>query len=101
MIIVAIEVIAETSSEVDRIIAAAKPLVTATRKDKGCLHYSYGRDVLDPTILHVTEKWQDEPSMRAHMSQEHTTDFLTFLRTVKIKAIDAKVYDASGERDLF
>ena len=49
---------------------AARPVMAAmvegSRAEAGCLHYSYGEDVLDPGLIHVTEQWQDRATLEAH-----------------------------------
>ena len=49
---------------------AARPymaaMVAASRAEVGCLHYSYGEDVLEPGLIHVTEHWQTRESLAAH-----------------------------------
>lgn len=54
---------------------AARPVMAAmvegSRAEAGCLHYSYGEDVLDPGLIHVTEQWQDRATLEAHWASPH------------------------------
>ncbi len=56
-------------------LEAARPVMeavlTASRAEEGCLAYSYAVDVLDPTIIHVTEQWESEEALRAHLATPH------------------------------
>lgn len=50
---------------------AMAAMVQASRLEAGCLHYSYGEDVLDPGLIHVTEHWADRASLEAHWAAAH------------------------------
>jgi quinol monooxygenase YgiN len=56
-------------------LAAARPhmaaMVAASRAEAGCLHYSYGEDVLEPGLIHVIEHWQTRESLAAHGQADH------------------------------
>lgn len=56
-------------------IEAARPhmaaMIAASRAEPGCLHYSYGEDVLDPGLIHVTEHWADRAALDAHGRAAH------------------------------
>lgn len=72
---------------------AARPhmaaMIAASRAEAGCLHYSYGEDVLDRGLIHVTEHWVSREALAAHGVTAH------------IKAWRASWLELSiGERDL-
>ncbi|WHU02059.1 MULTISPECIES: putative quinol monooxygenase [unclassified Sphingomonas] len=54
---------------------AARPVMAAmvegSRAEAGCIHYSYGEDVLDPGLIHVTEQWADRTTLEAHWASPH------------------------------
>ncbi|RYD49829.1 MAG: antibiotic biosynthesis monooxygenase [Sphingomonadales bacterium] len=54
---------------------AARPymaaMIAASRAEAGCLHYSYGQDVLDPGLIHVTEHWASREALVAHGVAAH------------------------------
>ncbi|RYD48164.1 MAG: antibiotic biosynthesis monooxygenase [Sphingomonadales bacterium] len=54
---------------------AARPhmaaMIAASRAESGCLHYSYGEDVLDPGLVHVTEHWVTREALTAHGAAPH------------------------------
>ncbi|RYY47543.1 MAG: antibiotic biosynthesis monooxygenase [Sphingomonadales bacterium] len=56
-------------------LAAARPhmaaMIAASRAEPGCLHYSYGEDVLDAGLIHVTEHWADHATLAAHGTSDH------------------------------
>ncbi len=55
--------------------AAAQPMmdkvIAATRAEDGCLLYAYSRDVVDPGLVRVSEKWRDRAALDAHFQATH------------------------------
>jgi quinol monooxygenase YgiN len=54
------------------LLAAAKPCVTATRKEKGCLRYELHQDIDDPTKFVFFERWKSVKDLAAHLGAAHT-----------------------------
>ncbi len=56
-------------------VAAALPLaakvVAATQCEDGCIQYSYARDLTDPGLFHVAERWRDRAALMAHFRAPH------------------------------
>lgn len=56
-------------------LAAARPamraMVMASRAEDGCLGYSYAEDVLEPGLIHVTERWRDRAALERHVETPH------------------------------
>lgn len=54
---------------------AARPamavMIAASRVEPGCLHYSYGEDVLEPGLIHVAEHWATREALSAHAESPH------------------------------
>ena len=55
--------------------AAFEAMITASRDEKGCIEYGYATDILDPSILRITEKWVDEAALAYHFQTPHMTAF--------------------------
>ena len=56
-------------------LGAARPhmaaMIAGSRTEAGCLHYSYGEDLLDPGLIHVTEHWASREALAAHGEAAH------------------------------
>lgn len=50
---------------------AIEALVTATRAEDGCFEYRFAEDVLDPGLIHITERWRDRAALDAHFQTPH------------------------------
>jgi quinol monooxygenase YgiN len=46
-------------------------VVQASRREPGCLAYSYGFDLLEPDIIRVFEVYRDDAALKAHGESEH------------------------------
>jgi quinol monooxygenase YgiN len=86
--------------EIARLRAAMAENIAATRAEEGCEHYSYGVDVSDPNLLHISERWRDEAAIDAHMQAEHMQRFMGALGEAKIEALSVKMYRAEFTRTL-
>ncbi|WP_137862673.1 MULTISPECIES: putative quinol monooxygenase [unclassified Sphingomonas] len=79
---------------------AARPamaaMVSASRAEPGCLHYSYGEDVLDPGLIHVTEHWADHGSLAAHGTSPHIREWRAAWPALGIGARDLMRFEADG-----
>jgi quinol monooxygenase YgiN len=49
----------------------AEATLLATRKEKGCIVYSYAFDVLDKGLLRIYEEWESLANLQDHMKQPH------------------------------
>jgi quinol monooxygenase YgiN len=50
---------------------AMAAMVAASRAEAGCLQYSYGEDVLEPGLIHVTEHWASREALAVHGAADH------------------------------
>ncbi len=69
------------------------------RRERGCHHYSLL--VEDPAtgLVNVLERWDDDAALAVHLKQPWIVAF--FNKYVNhLLALDVKVYDISGVRDL-
>ncbi|KUR80389.1 putative quinol monooxygenase [Novosphingobium sp. Fuku2-ISO-50] len=55
----------------------AERVVHATRAEDGCIAYSYAQDLLDPGLIHVSEKWRDRAALDAHFKTAHMQAWIT------------------------
>jgi len=100
MLITIVEAVLASEDDMDRMLAAARDQITTSRQDEGCISYTFARDVLDPLVLRIVEIWQDEPTLRVHMKSAHRARYLASTRDVTHTSVTARMFDATGERDL-
>jgi quinol monooxygenase YgiN len=78
----------------DRALPAMERMVTASRAEDGCFTYAYGQDVLDPTLIHVVERWRDRDALKAHGTSAHMAEWRAAGAELGLHDRDIKLYDA-------
>ena len=53
------------------LLPVARATLEATRKEAGCIVYSYAVDVLEPSLLRIYEEWENRAALEAHGRQPH------------------------------
>ncbi len=86
--------------ELDRLSAILRTQIEATRAENGCEHYAFARDVIDPDLMHVSERWRDNDAITAHFATPHIAAFNAELAAAKVLALSVKAYDENGVRTL-
>ena len=86
--------------EIEALHAAMEAQLTATRTEDGCDHYAFARDVLDPDLLHISERWRDNAAIDAHFASTHMAAFNAAMGKAKLLSISVKAYDDTGVRTL-
>ncbi|NML06877.1 putative quinol monooxygenase [Sphingomonas sp. G-3-2-10] len=83
---------------------AARPvmaaMIAASRAEAGCLHYSYGEDVLEPGLIHVTEHWETAEALAAHGQVDHIRAWRAAWPGLGIGARDLTLFDADEGRGI-
>ncbi len=77
---------------------AAVKMITASRAEAGCIDYAYARDLLDPGVLRIAEKWRDQAALDVHFATPHMAEFLVVLGSVERQGGDVRVYDSEETR---
>ncbi len=78
--------------EIDKFGEAAKQMVEATRQEEGCLHYAFARDMNDPDIIRISERWADDAALEAHFQSPHMAAFGAGLAQVERLGSDVRLY---------
>jgi quinol monooxygenase YgiN len=58
----------------DRLAAAhsiMSEMIEASRREPGCLEYSYAEDVIDRGLIHITERWENQKVLEEHFKSPH------------------------------
>ena len=60
----------------------------------------FARDVLDPDVLHIAERWRDGDALKAHSAAPHVATFGSVIAAAKLLSISVKSYDGDTVRTL-
>ena len=83
-----------SAASMDAARGAIAAMVAASNAESGCIAYAFTQDVLDPTVLHIVEKWQDEAALLAHFATPHMAAFQAALAGLDFQVIEALKYHA-------
>ncbi|MCO5793705.1 MAG: putative quinol monooxygenase [Blastomonas fulva] len=84
--------------EIDKFAEAARIMVEATLQEEGCLHYSFARDMANPDILRIAERWTDDAALDAHLTSPHMAAFGAGLAQVERIGADIRLYNGDEVR---
>ncbi|QDZ07166.1 antibiotic biosynthesis monooxygenase [Sphingomonas panacisoli] len=84
--------IPEGALEVARPAMAA--MLAASRAEDGCLAYNYAQDVLDPRIIHISERWRDRAALDAHFRTPHMAEWRAQFGAIGITDRDLQLYES-------
>ncbi len=81
----------------EQAISAMEPMITASREEAGCIEYAYSRDLLDPNLLRIIERWKDKAALVRHFAEPHMAVFREALAAVGPRDLQVRMYDAEPE----
>lgn len=84
--------------ELDKVAGVAQAMVAETLKEEGCLHYCFSRDMTDPDVLRIAERWTDQESLDAHSRSPHMAAFGAGLAKVERLGADVRLYSGDEIR---
>ena len=85
--------------KIEALRPTAEATVLATRKEKGCLVYSYAFDLLDRGLMRIFEQWESRAHLEGHFKQPHMVPWRQKLAEIGASGRDISVYEAGpGER---
>lgn len=85
--------------KIEALLPTARATIAATRKEDGCLLYSYAFDVEQRGLLRIFEQWESRTHLEAHLKQAHMAPWRQKLAEIGASGRDVKVYEAGpGEK---
>ena len=70
-------------------MAAIADMVAASNAEEGCIAYAFTQDVLQPGVIHIVEKWQDEAALAAHFATPHMAAFGAAIAGLDFEVVEA------------
>jgi len=77
------------------LLPVALQTLAATRREAGCLVYSYAFDVEDRGLVRIYEEWESRAHLEAHFKQPHMGPWRAKLVEIGASGRSLKVYEAS------
>lgn len=73
-------------------------MADASRREDGCIEYSYADDLFDPGLVHVKELWTDQAALDRHFASIHLAEWRAAWVDLGIGERDLRVYDVGKSR---
>ncbi|WP_375207379.1 putative quinol monooxygenase [Hyphococcus sp.] len=83
-----------------KIHSEMKAVIDATRKETGCIDYSFGADVTEPDTLIVLEYWESWEALKAHGAQPHMSAWMAKMGEIGVVSQSLRFIEAGEERKL-
>ncbi|MFA7556007.1 MAG: putative quinol monooxygenase [Spongiibacteraceae bacterium] len=83
-------------ADVTEYASYAKKIIPLTLAEKGCQLYGMAIDITNPNIIWISEEWDSESDLFAHLASPHILDFLAFTEKLNIVNMDVRKYDISA-----
>jgi quinol monooxygenase YgiN len=76
-------------------IAAAREMMEETRKEQGCISYTFSADLDEPGRFRIFEEWEDDEALRAHFTSPHLARFQQAVGGLGVREMAVQRYEVS------
>ncbi len=89
-----------TPEGLEKLRGEAAKVLAATRKEDGCIVYSFADDLLQPGLIRIYEEWESREHLTQHQKSPHVAAWHAALRTVEVLGRDLKIIEAGPQEPL-
>jgi quinol monooxygenase YgiN len=87
-------------AKTDAAIAAAKDMMTESRKEPGCHAYTFTRDLYEPARFHIIEEWESDEELAKHFQMPHMATFQKAMGGLGVREMKAEKFVVSSKGPL-
>lgn len=88
------------AGELEKLHDAAIAMLEETRKEAGCISYTYSRALEEPDVMRIAEIWESQEALTAHSQSAHMAAFNQAIGGAKILGASIKSYPAEAGQTL-
>ncbi|MGI9285299.1 MAG: putative quinol monooxygenase [Pseudomonadales bacterium] len=99
MLIITGTIKVESEEELARVKDALVRRAKKSRADEGNIDYVFAKNLEDPTEIRLTEKWEDEATLTAHL-ETPDDEFDAVISAAKIERAMVVSHEVSSKREL-
>ncbi len=85
----------------DEALVAGKPHIVSARAEKGCIHYVWAADNLDPGRIYVYEEWECADDLAAHLKAPPYLNMRDTIGGFGIRGADTKKYEIARSEPVY
>ena len=80
----------------DDAVRAAVEMMEATRREAGCISYTFSADLSDPGAFLIFEEWESPAALGAHFQAPHMAKFQAAIGGLGVREMKVQRYDVSA-----
>ena len=94
MIVIAGHFVLDPSKR-EQAIAAAREMMSETRKEKGCISYTFSADLEEPGRFGIFEEWESEEALAAHFQAPHMARLQQAMGGLSVREMKVQRYEVA------
>lgn len=75
--------------------AAAREMMSETRKEQGCISYTFSADLEAAGRFRIFEEWESDEALRAHFASPHMARFQQAVGGLGVREMKVQRYEVS------
>ena len=80
--------------------ALMRTMMEETVKEQGCVHYAYSRDLSAANRFQLSELWENDESLAAHLQAPHTATYRAGIGKLRVTKRSVNRYDVTNAKEL-
>jgi len=94
MIVIAGHFVLDPSKR-EQAIAAAREMMSETRKEKGCISYTFSADLEEAGHFRIFEEWESEVALNAHFQAPHMARLQQAMGGLGVREMKVQRYEVA------
>lgn len=76
---------------------AMEAMIAASREEVGCHEYAYAIDLLDSSLIRISERWESRAALRDHAHSAHMAEWRSAAAKIGVTDRSLRLYEAEAE----
>ena len=85
----------------EKAVAMALEMMEESRKEAGCLSYSFTGDLADPARFRIFEEWESADALKIHFETPHMARFQAAIGDLGVQEMTVQRYEVSSVGPVF
>lgn len=98
--IIVLATIESTTEDIDALRETIIGLEVETRKEPGCISYSFNLQIANPNVIQIVESWETLDALAYHLTTPHVEKFGGAMANHPPKSMIANAYDVAREVEI-
>jgi quinol monooxygenase YgiN len=79
----------------DPAVAAAREMMRETRREPGCISYTFSADLEEPGRFRIFEEWESDEALRTHFTSPHMARFQKAVGGLGVREMKVQRYEVA------